>query len=166
LSNKLKVIDLLLLVSLLSGCNGVTGRSGWETTMQGNGQPANATSVPTSKPDNSSPSVGNTVRVARWSKDPKGGSLLALQRGTLGIVNNCLVMNDNDKNAPPTLLIFPYDNGVWDDAKQTFTFEGKVIKIGEPIKVGGGSIQDLDQLKAYGKYDVPNCGISNFFQVF
>jgi hypothetical protein len=166
LSNKIKVIALLLPVFLLSGCNGVTGSSSREATMQGNGQAANPTSVPTSKPNNPSLSASNVVRIARWSKDPKGGSLLALQRGTLGIINNCLIMNNNDKESPPTLLIFPYDNGVWDDKKQTFTFEGKVIKIGEPIKVGGGSIKDIDKLRAYGKYDVPDCGISNFFQVF
>jgi len=132
--------------------------------MQSNGPPTNTTSVPTAEADNPSLSAGKAVRVARWSRDPKGGSLLALQEGTLGIANNCLVMNSKD--APPTLLIFPYGSGVWDDAKRTFTFEGKVIRIGEPIKVGGGSTQNLDKLKAYGKYDVPDCGINNFFQVF
>jgi hypothetical protein len=164
LLNKLKVIDLLLLVSLLSGCNGVTGRSGQGATMQSNAQPANATSVPTSKPDSPSPSVGNTVRVARWSKNPKGGSLLAPLEGSIAIINNCLVMKNKD--APPTLLVFPYGEGVWDNAEQTFTFRGKVIKIGESIKGGGGNLKNPDELKVYGKYDVPDCGINNFFQVF
>jgi hypothetical protein len=105
------------------------------------------------------------VRVARWSRDPKGPAPLAPLKGQLAIVNNCLVMQDH-QGAPPTLLIFPYDSGVWDDAKRTFTFGGKVIRIGEPIEVGGGSIQNLDHLKAFGKYDVPDCGTNYFFQVF
>lgn len=132
--------------------------------MQGNRQPANTTSVPTAEADNPSLSVNDAVRIARWSRNPKGGSLLAPLKGTLAIANNCLVMNNKD--ARPTLLIFPYDKGVWDDAKRSFTFEGKVIRIGGLIEVGGGTIQNLDYLKAYGKYDVPDCGINDFFQVF
>jgi hypothetical protein len=165
LLNKLKVIALLLLlVSLLSGCNGTIGSGSQETTKQGNRQPANTTSVPTAKADNPSPSAGNTVRVARWSRDPKGGSMLAPLKDPLAIVNNCLVIKSKDTS--PTVLIFPYDSGVWNDAKRTFTFNGKVIRIGELIEGTGGFIQNLDQLKLYGKYDVPDCGINSFFQVF
>jgi hypothetical protein len=131
--------------------------------MQGNGQSANTTSVPTAEPDNPSLSADNAVRVARWSKDLKWGSLLVPLEGKLAIANNCLVLISQD--ARPTLLIFPYYKGVWDDAKRTFTFEGKVIGIGETIKVGGGST-NLDKLKEYGKYDVPDCGINYLFQVF
>jgi hypothetical protein len=132
--------------------------------MQSNGPLTNTTSVPTAKADNPPLSEGNEVRVARWSRDPKGGSLLAPLEGPLAIVNNCLVMNH--KGVGPTLLIFPNDSGVWDGAKRTFTFEGKVIEIGKPIQVGGSFIKNLDKLKAYGKYDVPDCGINNLFQVF
>ena len=164
MSNKLKVIALLLLVSLLSGCNGTTGSGSQETTMQNNSQPANTTSVPTAEAKNPSPATGEAVRVARWSKDPNGLSLLAPLKGPLAIVNNCLVMKHLDFHT--TVLIFHYNRGVWDGAKQTFTYEGKVIRIGEPIFVGGTFLQNLDKLKAYGKYDVPDCGINNFFQVF
>jgi hypothetical protein len=172
LLNKLKVIALLLSVSLLSGCNGITGSGDSEVSMQSNASPANTTnvpttnttSVPTAKAENSPPVAGDVVRVARWSKDPNGPSMTARMVGTLATVNNCLVMSN--KGAPPTLLIFPYHSGVWDDAKRTFTFNGKVIGIGEFIEVGGGTPPNLDHLKQFGKYDVPDCGINNFFQVF
>jgi hypothetical protein len=46
---------------------------------------------------------------------------------------------------------------------QTFTHEGKVIRIGETIFFGGGSIE-LDTLKESGiKYDVPDCGVTYLF---
>jgi hypothetical protein len=173
LLNKLKVIALLLSVSLLSGCNGITGSGDSEVSMQSNASPTNTanvpttntTSVPTAKSENSSPVAGDVVRVARWSKDPNGPSMTARMVGTLATVNNCLVMNN--KGSRPTLLIFPYHSGVWDDAKQTFTFESKVIGIGERIEVGGGTILDIDSfLKRTGKkYDVPDCGITDFFVV-
>ncbi len=132
--------------------------------MQSNSPPTNTTSVPTAKAKNPSPATGEAVRVARWTRNPDTLSMLAPLKGTLAIANNCLVMNNKD--ARPTLLIFPYRSGVWDDAKRAFTFEGKVIGIGKPIEVGGRFIPNLDYLKAYGKYDVPDCGINNFFQVF
>jgi hypothetical protein len=164
LSNKLKVIALFLSVSLLSGCNGTTGSGNQETTMQGNGQPANTTTVPTAKPENPTPATGDAVRVARWSKDPRSASFLAPLGGTLAIANNCLVMSNKD--APPTLLILPYSSGAWNDAKRTFTtHDGKVIAIGKPIKVVGGTIPNLDFLKGFAKYDVPDCGMSWLFLV-
>jgi hypothetical protein len=132
--------------------------------MQRKVQPTNTTSIPTAEAKNPPSATGDALRVARWSKDPKGGSLLAPLKGPLDIANNCLVMNH--KGVGSTLLIFPYHSGVWDSAKRTFTYEGKVIGIGKPIQVGGRFIPNLDYLKAYGKYDVPNCGINNFFQVF
>jgi predicted small secreted protein len=164
LSNKLKVIALLLSVSLLSGCNGTTGSGNSEVSIQSNAPPKNTTSVPTAEAKNPPPATGgNTVRVARWSRDPNGSSMLALLDGTLGIANNCLVITNKD--FPPTLLIFPYDSGVWDDAKRSFTYRGKVIGIGEPISVGGGTIPNLDRLKGV-KYDVPDCGkIGSLFLV-
>jgi predicted small secreted protein len=166
LLNKLTVIALLLSVSLLSGCNGTTGSGIQETTTQGNGQPVNTTTVQTAKAENSPPTTGDAVRIARWSKDPKGGNLLAPLKGQLAIVNNCLVVQ-NHQSEPPTLPIFPYDKGVWDDVKKTFTFGGKVIKIGETIEGGGGTILKLDTLgKAGIKYDVPDCGVKSLFLVF
>ena len=126
-----------------------------------NAPPTNTTSIPTAEAENPPPVAGEAVRVARWSRNPNGLIMAALKVGTLAIVNNCLVMSNKD--APPTLLIFPYRNGVWDDAKRTFTYEGKVIGIGSPIKVGGGRIQNFDYLKANGKYDVPDCGITDFW---
>jgi hypothetical protein len=164
LSNKLKFIASLLSVSLLSGCNGTTGSGNAEVGMQSNAPPTNTGTVPTAKPENPTPATGDAVRVARWSRHPNGPVPLAPLKGRLAVVNNCLVTNDSKGN--PILLIFPYDRGVWDDAKQTFTFEGKVIKIGEPIELTGGSIQNLDDLKAFGKYDVPDCGANYFFQAF
>jgi hypothetical protein len=159
LSNKLTVIALLLSVSLLFGCNGMTGSGSQETTMQNNGQPANTTSFPTAE----AKTTGDAVRVARWSRDPNGPSMLAPLVATLGIANNCLVMTN--KGFPPTLLIFPYGSGVWDDAKRSFTYKGKVIGIGESIRVGGGTISNLDRLKGV-KYDVPDCGkIGSLFLV-
>jgi hypothetical protein len=123
--------------------------------------PKNTTSILTAKAGNPSPVAGGAVRVARWSRDP-GGPIPAIPLSvvTLGIVNNCLVIINKD--APPTLPIFPYHNGVWDDAKRTFTYEGQVVRIGESIKVGVWSIQNFDYLKANGKYDVPDCGTTNF----
>jgi hypothetical protein len=91
--------------------------------------------------------------------------MLAPLKAPLAIVNNCLVVKVNDAS-PSTLVIFPDDSGVWDDAKRTFTFKGKVIRIGELIEGMGGSIQNLDWLKKYGKYDVPDCGINSFFVLF
>jgi hypothetical protein len=130
--------------------------------VQSNSQSTNTTDISTTEAENSSPAMGDAVRVARWSRDPNGPVPSALLKGRLAIINNCLVMQ-NHQGAPPTLLIFPYRNGVWDDAKQTFTYEGKVIRIGEPIEVGGGRIQNFDYLKANGKYDVPDCGITDFW---
>jgi hypothetical protein len=131
--------------------------------MQSNSPSTNTTSVSTAEAKNPPPATGNAVRVARWSRNPNGPIMAARNVGTLAIVNNCLVMSNKD--APPTLVIFPYHNGVWDDATRTFTYEGKVITIGEPIEVGGGSIQNFDYLKANGKYDVPDCGITELFLV-
>jgi hypothetical protein len=128
--------------------------------MQINAPPTNTTSAPTAEAENSPPAAGDAVRVARWAKGQNWPSMAARLVGTLAVVNNCLVMSYED--APPMLPIFPYGIGVWDDAKQTFTFKGKVIGIGETIEFGGGGI-DLDTLKEDGiKYDVPDCGITNF----
>jgi hypothetical protein len=161
LLNNLKIIALLLSVSLLFGCNGTTGSGIQETTVQGNGQPANTTTVPTAGAENPTSATGDSVRVARWWPNPKGGRMVAAGRGTLSVVNNCLVITHEDSS--PTLPIFPYDSGVWDDAKQTFTYGGKVIRIGETIFFGGGRIE-LDTLKENGiKYDVPDCGMTDFF---
>ncbi len=129
--------------------------------QKSNGPPKNTTSVPIVKAENPSPTASEALRVARWSRNPNGPSMSARRVGTLAIFNNCLVMSNKD--APPTLLIFPYRSGVWDDAKRTFTHEGKVIGIGERIEVGGGSIQNFDYLKANGKYDVPDCGVTDFW---
>lgn len=129
--------------------------------MQSNAPHTKKTNIPTAEAENLTPAVGDVVRVARWSLAPDGASMVALKVGTLAIVNNCLVMSNKD--APPTLLIFPYRSGVWDDAKRTFTYEGKVIAIGESIQVGGGRIQNLDYLKGTGKYDVPDCGITDLW---
>jgi hypothetical protein len=160
LLNNLKVIALLLAVSLLSGCNGTTGSSIQETTMQSNGQPENTTTVPTAGAKNPTPATSDSVRVARWWPNPKGARMVAAGRGTLGVVNNCLVANPGSH---PRLLIFPYGSGVWDEAKQTFTYQEKVIRIGETIFFGGGSI-DLNTLKEAGiKYDVPDCGVTDLF---
>ncbi len=161
MSNKLKVIAVLLPISLLSGCNGTIGSGSQKTTIQGSDQPTNTISVPTAETENPTPAAGGAVRIARWSYNPKEGSMAALKTGPLAIVNNCLVMSN--KYSPPTLVIFPYNYGVWDDVNRTFTYEGKVIKIGETIKVGGGSIPNFDVLKANGKYDVPDCGITDFW---
>jgi hypothetical protein len=161
LLNNLKVIALLLSISLLYGCNGTTGGGSQETTMQGSGQPENISTVPTTEAENSPPTTDDAVRVARWWPNPKGGRMAAAGRGTLGVLNNCLVITH--KGYPPTLPIFPYDGGVWDDAKQTFTYGGKVIRIGETIFFGGGSIE-LDTLTENGiKYDVPDCGLTDLF---
>lgn len=169
MSNNLKVIALLLLVFLLSGCNRTTGSGNSEVSMQSNAPPTNTTNVPTTntpgvptaEAENPPPAAGDAVRVARWSRDPNGPIMSALKVGTLAIVNNCLVMSNKD--AAPTLLIFPYQNGVWDNTKRTFTYEGKVIGIGEHIEVGGGRILNFDYLKSNGKYDVPDCGITDFW---
>jgi hypothetical protein len=164
LLNKQLVCAFLLLVSLLTACSGTTDGDNTEVSMQSNSPATKTTSISTAEAKNPPPAMGNVVRVARWSRDPNRPALLAPLKGRLAIANNCLVMNH--KGVGPTLLIFPYHSGVWDSAKRTFTYEGKVIGIGEPIQVGGRFIENLDKLKAYGKYDVPDCGINNFFQVF
>lgn len=132
--------------------------------MQSNSSDINTTNIPTTEAENSPPATGDAVRVARWSRNPNWPAPLAPMRGQLAIVNNCLVIQDQDGRT--TLPIFPYDKAVWDDAKRTFTFGDKVIGIGETIEAGGRPIHNLDDLKAYGKYDVPDCGINAFFQVF
>jgi hypothetical protein len=131
--------------------------------MQSNSSATNTTNIPTTEAKNPSPAMGDAVRVARWSHNPNGDSMAARTVGTLAVVNNCLVISNKD--APPTLLIFPYDYGIWDDAKRTFTYEGKVIRIGETIEVGGGRILDLDSfLKRTGKkYDIPDCGTTDYW---
>jgi hypothetical protein len=132
--------------------------------MQSNSPPTNTPSIPTAEAKNPPPPTGNAVRVARWSKNPKSGSLLVPLDGTLAIVNNCLVVKYWDVYT--TVVVFPYHKGVWNSAKRTFTYQRKVIRIGEPISVGGQFLQNLDRLKKYGKYDVPDCGINSFFQAF
>ncbi len=132
--------------------------------MQSNSPPTNTPSIPTAEAKTPPSATGKAVRVARWSKNPKWGNLLVPLKGTLAIVNNCLVVKY--PNLRTTVLVFPYYKGVWNGAKRTFTYEGKVIRIGEPISVGGAFLQNLDKLKEYGKYDVPDCGINSFFQVF
>ncbi|WP_404787485.1 hypothetical protein [Altericista sp. CCNU0014] len=161
MSNKLKVIALLLPVSLLSGYNGATGSGNSKASMQSNGPLTNTTSIPPAEARIPSRSAGNLVRVARWSAN--GPSMLAVKKGVLAVVNNCLVMSN--MGAPPTLLIFPYRTGVWDNAKRSLSYNGKVTRIGEPIGVGGGKIKTLDELKQSGKYEVPDCGITDFFLV-
>ncbi len=156
---------LLLLVSLLTPCPSATGGDNRSVNMQSNSPPTNTTSIPTAEAKTPPPATGNAqVRVARWSKDPKSGSLLAPLTGSLAIVNNCLVVKYGGVNT--TVVVFPYNSGVWNDTKRTFTYQGKVIRIGEPISVGGRFLQNLDRLKEYGKYDVPDCGINSFFQDF
>jgi hypothetical protein len=165
LLNSLKVIALFLSVFLLYGCNGTTDSGTQETTMQGSGQPENTSTVPAAEAENSSSATGDAVRVARWWPNPKGAFPLAPLKGRLAVVNNCLVMSNKD--VPPMLPIFPDGIGVWDDAKQTFTFKGKVIGIGETIEAGGGRILDLNTLKKAGiKYDVPDCGTTNFWLAY
>ncbi len=164
MSNKLKATAILLPVSLfLLGCKGAAGSGSHETTMQVNGQPANTTSVPIAKPENPSPAAGDVVRVARWGKERSWPSMTALNVGKLGIVNNCMVIIN--EVGPPTLPIFPYYNGVWDNAKRTFTYEGQVVRIGETIRVGGGAIQDVNAFfKRVGvKYYLPDCGTNSFW---
>jgi hypothetical protein len=112
LLNNLKVIALLLPFFLLSGCNGTTGSSNSEGSMQSSAPPT--TSVPTAAAKNPPPAAGDAVRVARWSPFPNGPRMTARNGGTLAIVNNCLVITN--QAGLPTLVIFPYDNGVWDDA--------------------------------------------------
>jgi hypothetical protein len=160
LLNNQKTIALFLSVSLLYGCNGTIGNGIKQTTVQGNGQPENTTTVPTAGVENPTPGMGDAVRVARWWPQSRA-RMAAAGRGTLSVVNNCLVITYKDSS--PTLPIFPYDSGVWDDVKQTFTHGGKVIRIGETIFFGGGSI-DLNTLKEAGiKYDVPDCGVTDLF---
>ena len=156
---------MLLWLSLLTPCPSATGGDNRSVNMQSNSPPTNTPSIPTAEAKTPPPATGKAqVRVARWSKKPKSASLLAPLDGPLAIVNNCLVMKHVAFHT--TVLVFPYNRGVWNNAKQTFTFDGKVIRMGEPIFVGGQFLQNLDKLKEYGKYDVPNCGINRFFQVF
>jgi hypothetical protein len=164
LLNNPKTIALLLSVSLLSGCNGTTSSGNSEVSMQSNSTPTNTTSAPTAEAENSPPAAGDAVRVARWLKAPMQPVMDALLTGTLAIANNCLVMAGPVKNAPPTLPIFPDGKGAWDDAKQTFTYEGKVIKIGETLQVGGGFIPSFEWFKEAGqKYYDPGCGTTSYW---
>ncbi len=112
------------------------------TTNTTNVPPTNTTKVQSTEAENPPPVAGDAVRVARWTRHPYGPIPAALTRGTLAIANNCLVMVFS-KDGPTTLPIFPYGSGVWDDAKRTFTHDGKVIRIGETIELGGGRIEDL-----------------------
>jgi hypothetical protein len=132
--------------------------------MQSNNPPTNTPSIPAAEAKTPPPATGKAVRVARWSRNPKGPAPLLPLNGSLAIVNNCLVVKEKDLST--TVVVFPYNSGVWNDAKRTFTYQGKVIRIGEPISVGGQYLQNLDKLKEYGKYDVPDCGINSFFQDF
>jgi hypothetical protein len=150
---------LLLLVSLLTACHGTTG--GGNTS---NSPSTNTPSIPTAKAKNPPSPTGNAVRVARWSRNPEGPALLVPLDGPLAIVNNCLVVKDDDVHT--TVVVFPYRNAVWNDATRTITYYGNVIKIGSPISLSGRFLQNLDRLKEYGKYDVPDCGINSFFQAF
>jgi hypothetical protein len=161
LSNKLRIIALLLPVSLFSGCNGTTDSGNSEVSVQSNSPTTTTTSSPIAGVENPSPTTNKAVRIARWSRDPNGLLMSALHGGSLAIVNNCLVVTNKDM--PPFLPIFPYDEGVWDDATQTFTFHGKVIRIGSPIQFGGGTLPNFEWLKVRGKYDVPDCGITHLW---
>jgi hypothetical protein len=165
LLNNLKVIALLLSVSLLSGCNGTTGSGNSEVGMQSNATPT--TSIPTTMAKNSPPAAGDPVRVARWSQPQSPTRMMGnvLLIGTLAIANNCLVVLAPDKDSTPMLPIFPDDRGVWDDAKQTFTYEGKVIRIGETIQVGVSWLSSFEQIKedGYTYYD-PGCGIKSLWR--
>jgi hypothetical protein len=109
--------------------------------------------------------MSDALRIARWTRPANGESLPAPGGGKLAIVNNCLVIHNG---ISPSLPVFPYDKGVWDDTKQTFTYKGKVIRTGETIEVMGGTISDMDSfLKATGrKYDLPDCGITSWFLTF
>lgn len=163
--NNLKVIALLLLVSLLTACDGTTGGGNRSVNMQSNSPPTSTLSIQTAEAKTPPPATGKAVRVARWSGNPKLNNAFGPLPVPLAIVNNCLVSKFNGSSAA-TVLIFPYDSGVWDDAKRTFTYHGKVVRMGEGITIYGESIQNPDTLRRYGKYDVPDCGINNFFQVF
>jgi hypothetical protein len=154
----------LLPLSLLISCQGTTGGGNTKVNMQSNNPPTNTPSIPAAEAKTPPPATGKAVRVARWSRNPKLPAPLAPLNGTLAIVNNCLVVKYGDVNT--TVVVFPYRNAVWNDAKRTFTYEGKVIRIGEPISLTGQYLQNLDRLKEYGKYDVPDCGINGFFQTF
>jgi hypothetical protein len=160
LLNNLKVIALLLSVSLFSGCNGTTGSGNSEVGMQNNTPPTNTTSTSTAEAENSPPAMDYAVRVARWSQSqPRVGMDVGLT-GKPAISNNCLVVTT--LNGTPTLLIFPYGVGVWDDVKQTLTLDGKVMRIGETILLRGGPITGFDVLKEAKYYD-PGCGIKSLW---
>jgi hypothetical protein len=159
LLNKLTVIALLLSVSLLSGCNETTGSGNSEIGMQSNATPT--TSIPTIMAKNSPPAAGDPVRVARWSQSEHRVGMDVMLTGTLAISNNCLVVTTLD--SAPMLLIFPYGVGVWDDAKQTLTLDGKVMRIGETIRLRGGPITSFDVVKEAKYYD-PGCGIKSLWR--
>jgi hypothetical protein len=170
LLNKLTVIALLLSVSLLSGCNKTTGSGNSEIGMQSNATPTNTntntntntTSIPTAMAKNSPPAAGDPVRVARWSQSEHRVGMDVMLTGTLAIFNNCLVATTLDSS--PMLLIFPYGVGVWDDAKQTLTLDGKVMRIGETIRLRGGPLTSFDLIKeGRQKYYDPDCGIKDLW---
>jgi hypothetical protein len=158
LLNKLTVIVLLLSVSLLSGCNKTTGNDNSEVGMQS--EAPNTTSIPMPMAKNSPPAVGDPVRVARWSQSEHRVGMDVGLTGTLAISNNCLVVTTLD--SAPTLLIFPYGVGVWDNAMQTLTLDGKVMRIGETILLRGGPITSFDVVKEAKYYD-PGCGIKSLW---
>jgi hypothetical protein len=132
--------------------------------MQSNATPTPTPSIPTAMANNSPPAVGDAVRIARWSQpqSPTRTGWDAQLSGTLAIFNNCLVATTSASS--PTLLIFPYENGVWDDAKQTFTYDGNVMRIGETIHLRGGTLSSFEWLKEAGqKYYDPGCGIKSLW---
>jgi hypothetical protein len=82
-------------------------------------------------------------------------------QGRLTIADNCLAVKVPGVGL--MLPIFPYSMGIWDDAKQTFTHNGKVISIGDPIRIVGGTIPSpAHYFKGTTKYDVPDCGLGFF----
>jgi hypothetical protein len=137
--------------------------------MQSNSPTINTSIVATPEAENPSQKTGDTLRIARWARERNWPSMSALNVTKLGIVNNCLVLTNETgssiKASSSMLPIFPYYDGVWDEAKRTFTYEGKVIRIGETIRVGGGGIIDIDDYlkRAKVKYYVPDCGITNYW---
>ncbi len=96
-----------------------------------------------------------SVSVARWT--PPQPQMMSVGAGALGVETNCLVLLGFGEG--PVLLVFPYGQGAWDDAKRVFVWRGAEYRLNDPITVnGGGAAPDSGSLGA-GAHDLAGCAV-------
>ena len=107
------------------------------------------------------------TEVARWTPGPT--PLTSNWTGELQLLDGCIAVGSRQM-----LLLFPYGEGEWNNARQTLSYDGKSYAIGDRISLKGDAIRlFVDGGKAeyqsdsadLGKHDFRSCNGYEIFRV-